>query len=140
VGGNRHTRGVCPMGHDAGESMLNANRQIYARLEYAHESSPSDREPRWAAGGERQCGEGGEVVSACLDAAILALTTCDNAAEDDDLMMALVSFLFRGVVLIFWRGGSRDFGTSADAQRGIDPVTQMPMHRGVLTPCLKSYI
>ena len=86
--------------------MLNANRQSYARLEHAHESCPSDREPRWAAGGERQCGEGGEVVSACLNAAILALTTCDNAAEaeDDDLMMALVSFLFRGVVLIFLAG------------------------------------
>ena len=57
------------------------------------ERCPSDQEPRWMPGGEKESfrGKGGVVVAASLNKAIEILTLADeNAAEDDELMMALV--------------------------------------------------
>jgi hypothetical protein len=57
------------------------------------ERCPSDQEPRWVPGREKESfrGQGGDVVAASLNKAIEMLTLPDeNAAEDDELMMALV--------------------------------------------------
>ena len=59
----------------------------------SNQCCPSDKDPRWTTGGEGECarGHGGEVVAASLNKAIEMLTLADdNAAEDDELMMALV--------------------------------------------------
>ena len=53
----------------------------------------SDKDPRWSPGSEQEIvrGEGREVTAASLNKSIDILTIAyDNAAEDDELMMALV--------------------------------------------------
>jgi hypothetical protein len=64
---------------------------IHAESQTSHQDFYNS-DPKWAPGSERECtrGEKLELVGASLNKAIETLTAFDNAAEDDELMMAVV--------------------------------------------------